>query len=278
MSNSRNPYIDDSGIPKLKQSVVAFIDILGYQEIIRNAEKDGSGQISLEEIYKALSEGKKWLSGKHIEGIGPKDVYAISTFTDNIVIGYPISDDAECELGDIYSKLAYFQLTMVMSGFFIRGAISIGDIYIDDIAVYGSGLILAYDAEHTLARDPRIILTHSARDVVEKHITYYKDAHESPQYLDLYKDADGQYFLNYLDCILIAEYEQGPFYKELEKHKLVVENKLSQYQSNPSIWSKYSWVANYHNYFCSQHTDYFNDTHKIDLSMFQMQPSRIVKE
>ncbi|MGI0014730.1 MAG: hypothetical protein ACREBU_15010 [Nitrososphaera sp.] len=159
---------------------------------------------------------------------------------------------------------------MVNRGFFVRGAIAI-----DDMTVFGQGLLDSYDGESRDARDPRIILTNSAREAVMQHVNYYSNPSHSPQARDLYKDADGQFFLNYLDSILIAEEEHGPLIDVLASHKFAVEAKLTEYRDQPAYWAKYAWSASYHNFFCEQYR-YFSDEHKIDVSQFQMQPTRIV--
>lgn len=282
-SDGFNPYVSDQGLPELKASVVAFVDILGYQALTREAQRNGTAQLLLTKLHEALSEATRHLSPPSEDvnvflphGFRPpfKDRFKIRTFTDNIVIGYPIRDDAESELGAIFSQLAFFQLEMVNRGFFIRGAIAIGDLYIDDLTVFGEGLIDAYDGESKHARDPRIILTKSAEQAVLHHVGYYSNPSHSPQARDIYKDADGQFFLNYLDSIMIAEDEHGPFFDILDNHKTVVTEKLSEHRNQPTHWAKYAWSASYHNFFCDQYS-YFNDEHKIDLSQLQMQPSRI---
>ena len=274
MINYRNPYITETGKPVLMPSVVAFIDILGYQDLVRVAHEKNKSQELLNNLHEVLVEGVKFLGdeGEAKSLFQPqKDFYKLRTFTDNIVIGYPILDDAEYEFGEIFFKLSLFQTTMVNAGFFIRGAISIGDLYMDEFTIFGNGLIEAHKGEKEFARDPRIVLTESAQTEVQKHLTRYSEGF-APHLRDLYKDADGQFFLNYLDSILIAEDEQGPYFKELEKHKKIVEQKLEEYKSKPTVWAKYSWVANYHNYFCDRYP-YFNESHKIDLIKFQMKPS-----
>ena len=72
----------------------------------------------------------------------------------------------------------------------------------DDIAIYGNGLIEAYKAEQELARDPRIVLTSHAMKHVDKYLAYYGNMPYSPQNYKLYKDSDGQYFSNYTTFIL----------------------------------------------------------------------------
>jgi len=63
-----------------------------------------------------------------------------------------------------------------------------------------------------------------------QHVGYYSHPSHSPQARDLFKDADGQFFLNYLESILIAEEEHGPFFDILEKHKFAVEAKLQEHR------------------------------------------------
>lgn len=261
--------------------MVAFIDVLGYEDMVLESEASGRPHDFLIRLRNSLSNAIRYLDEDKREDsliLHPKrfkkDLYRIRIFTDNIVIGYPVWDDAEAELGRIFSLLTFFQMEMVMHGFFLRGAISVGDLFMDDIVVFGNGLIEAYRGERDKARDPRIILTDSATKAVEQHLTYYAYPSCSPQARDLFIDADGQYFLNYLDTISIAEEEQGLFYEELDTHKRAVENCLDKYRSRPAIWSKYAWAANYHNYFCRQ-SHFFSEEHKVDLSKYQMSPRRI---
>jgi len=279
-AESTNPYIRTPEEPILIPSVVAYIDILGYHEMASRAHCHNRDSEFLQNLHRAFSKGQNWLQGK-LPGpkIGKKHFCALKAFTDNIVLGYPLirsKSDGEVELGHVFFLLAIFQFEVTVAGFFTRGAISIGDLYIDDNIVFGNGLTEAYEGEIQLARDPRIVLTKSAAEAVKKHLKYYADPHESPQYRDLYLDSDGQLFLNYLDYILIAEEEIGPSFDGLEKHREIIEQKLSEYMGNPVIWSKYFWVAKYHNFFCSQFPNYFDKSHMVDLEKFQLRPSTIV--
>ncbi len=274
---SRNPYHTNSGKPEFQKSVFVWMDILGYRDMVKEARKSGQEEKFLSDLFDALSEARGWLDDSKM-GLPPmsdKDLFALKAFTDNIVIGFPIYDDGESESGQAFGKAAKFQSSMANRGFFVRGAISVGDVYIDDIAVVGTALTEAYEAEAALARDPRIILSASAVEIVKMHLGYYKEASHSPQARDLLQDSDGQWFLNYLDEVLIAEYEQGPFYEVLEQHKLAVEKKLNQYRNNPPIFAKYAWVAGYHNFFCDLHSNWFSEEHKINAELFRAKPKLI---
>jgi hypothetical protein len=69
-----------------------------------------------------------------------------------------------------------------------------------------------------------------------------------------------------LDTIVPAE---GYFYEEeLEKHKVAVEEKLVEHRSNPPIWSKYIWAAEYHNYYCDHCAEPCSHL-KIDISKYK---------
>jgi hypothetical protein len=280
---SRNPYENVEGAPQLRRSVFVFMDILGYENMTRVAELDGTQQELLQKLHSTLSKERKALEGKH-EGLAvlkklmPKDRYALKAFTDNIVIAWPIIEDAEIELGTAFSKVAWFQFNMALEGFFIRGAISIGEAYVDDIVVFGDALTQAHTGESKLARDPRIILTESAVAAVKQHLNYYASSKFAPQVKELLQDSDGQWFVNYLDTILIAEDERGPFYEEFLKHKTAVETRLAEYRGNPLIFSKYVWVAGYHNCFCDLHPRYFSNEHKIDTALFRATPKLIIDE
>lgn len=173
-----NPYLVDQSRATLRPSVFAFIDILCYTQIILDSETKGTEQATLHELHAALTKGRKWLDkmDDEPEELGhfgkQHDLYALKAFTDNIVMGWPVRDDAEIEIGDAFDKVSSFQFQMAIKGFFVRGAISVGDAYVDDIAVFGGALIEAYEGESMLARDPRIILTSTAVETVKHHLDF----------------------------------------------------------------------------------------------------------
>jgi hypothetical protein len=278
---SRNPYRDSGRRPLLRNSVFAYIDILGYADLIVSAERDGTQEELLGTLHRTLLTNRRWLgsypSMTGLKNVLKKDLYVLKAFTDNIVLAWPIREDAEVELGSAFSKLSDFQFTMSLQGFFVRGGISIGMAYVDDVVVFGDALTQAYAAESIFARDPRVVLTESSVQAVRKHLEYYSSPRHAPQTSHVLCDSDGQWFVNYLNCVLYAVEEQGPFYDEFLKHKAAVEVKLSQHRNNPSIFSKYAWVAGYHNFFCDLYPRYFSDEYKIETELFRTTPKLIVE-
>src|SRR5665213_149009 len=270
---SRNPYHGSKYAPCLRPSVFALIDLLGYSALINEAERSGRQEELLNSLYAALLAGRNGLEGRgtglpELKKYGSKDLYVLKAFTDNIVIAWPIRSDAEVELGDAITKLIYFQFSMSLKGFFVRGAIAIGNAYVDDIAVFGDALNDAYLGESKFARDPRIILTESSAAATKRHLDYYAKARHSPQARYLLQDSDGKWFLNYLEAVMIAVNEAGPFYAEFMQHKSAVEVKLQRYANDPVIFAKYAWIANYHNFYCDLHGHFFSEEHRIDTNLF----------
>lgn len=276
---SRNPYKGDNQKPELRNSVSAYIDILGYQNQIKSSTGPIEQQNLLNRLHEVLSFSRKWLDGGFLSPplreFGDKDLFSLRAFSDNIAIGWPISDDGENELDLAFDNLAFFQLEMVNEGFFVRGAISIGSMYLDDVVVFGDALLEAYEGESSLARDPRIILTKSACEYVRWHLSNYHDKDHAPQARAILEDTDGQWFLNYLEIFRSYLDDVPIFFQELEKHKVSVESKLGEYRHKPNIFSKCAWVAGYHNHFCETHN--FHD-HMINIESFAGELGYIIKD
>jgi hypothetical protein len=274
-----NPYQELNTGPNTLNSVVVYLDVLGVSDEIRETykAKDLIVPINYLRSFKnTLNKSIENIKDRDIMGIwkNKKNHWEVKAFTDNIVLGYPIADDGEPEMGTTFFNLSLFQLEMVLSGLFVRGAFSIGEHYMDEDIVFGNALLEAYSAEQNIARDPRIILTGSAIKYLKRHLKYYGYIKHSPQYKEILRDVDGQFFINYLDMLIS---DDGIDYENLNKHRTVIEEHLRKFKSVPKIWSKYSWVANYHNYFCEQRSDIDNKKYKVNSKLFILQPTRIKK-
>jgi len=102
---SRNSYHGVDEPPRLRSSVFVLMDILGYAEMIRRSKRGGTPDEFFQEIYRSLSEARKWLEDRDLLNeckIGRKDAFALKAFTDNILIGWPIRDGTEWELGSAF--------------------------------------------------------------------------------------------------------------------------------------------------------------------------------
>lgn len=242
-------------------SVIAYIDILGYKDLIKKASDSDISQdtlichrIALNETYDILKQYP-----------GLKNQYEVRWFADNIVLGFPIDNNryrAETVLENVFQLLAHVQLRMAFNDYFLRGAIAIDELHLDDAFSFGKGLLEAHEAEKNNACNPRIILTAAAKEEIDESSGQYHSRY-------LLRDTDNQVFLNYLEDIMEAVPEGEPSCHDLSRHKDAVVRNLNKYSNHPKILNKYLWVAHYHNYHCEKYQRYFTD-YKIDLSDFRI--------
>lgn len=246
----KNPYSGPRGKAQLRLSVVAFLDILGFQESIRTAYRVGENHQLLKELRKALSEARQHLEADDGFSATADAAWSVKVFTDNVVIGIPILDDGEFDLGLAFSLIGLYQYKLVRHGFFIRGGIAVGELYMDEDIVFGEALLDAYDAESRLARDPRVVLAPSALNHVRQDMCYYATIRDTPHDSELLVDADDQIFIDYLMVPLEGAAPDRSYLKDVLRHKRTLEANLERFRSQPGYWNKYAWAANYHNAVC----------------------------
>jgi hypothetical protein len=245
----KNPYQNEQGRPLLRKSVVGWLDILGFRDILEDARaRNEEAQVlgTLVDALDVLSELKPL--PVELGGIDPPP-WVVKAFTDNFVLGFPVSlmspTEATPELGWILDRVGRFQLALAQQGFVIRGAIAVGPLCMDESLVYGSALIEAYEAETTRARDPRVILTDSAKAVMDKEGERWRAGSHMPPYdAPVWQDVDGELFVNYLAGVVEFERDVGyPDVKTFEQHGGTLRKKLAAYVRHPPKWSKYAWLA-----------------------------------
>jgi len=131
--------------PTYERRLVVFYDFLGWQSHIDRAGTDPN-RVGF--LHRMLVRQPRLLSiKKHLE-------IRYSTFSDNVVITQDIGPKTPM----LIQQLANFQLASALTGFLIRGGITIGDVVHDDEAVFGPRLNRAYHLESIVARLPRFVL------------------------------------------------------------------------------------------------------------------------
>ncbi|MGQ8823788.1 hypothetical protein ACUTUE_10490 [Bacillus sp. NA_146.1] len=264
----------DSNNPRLIPSVVSFIDVLGFSQLGMKAINDGEGDVFLNQIHTSLNKARHAITNQLL-------LAKVKVFTDNVVIGWPIYGDGEGELGTTFLNLAEYQFSLARDGFFIRGGVSVGPHFMDEETVFGPELITAYKLESQVAVYPRIILSKTSKDKVREYISYSPRSDNAFNSV-LLEDMDGEWFVNYLN-VLFTYYEDNvssddytPFFPCLEEHRNNIERALDTYANNHKLLKKYSWIANYHNYFCDEFVPDAPDDLKIDSPIKMSPPRRII--
>lgn len=240
------------------QSFVCYADILGYKSMSKEAISSGNGDLFLQRLHKALTEAYERIRTRS-KGFSDKTYYAVKVFTDNIVVGYPLDNPGfhygEPEFGNIMWAFNELQIALAMEGFFIRGGIALGDLYMDDDIVFGNGLLQAVEQD-TSGGPPRLSLTPTTVEAVRRQLGFYGEKKTwTPHFEHLLEDADGTIFVNYLNEAFLEFQEFGVNFEIIRKHKENIISNLQMFRGKPDIRAKYEWLARYHNFVCKDFVD-----------------------
>ena len=238
-------YATPDGQPRARLSVVAYFDLLGFTQQIRDADEQGRSDELLQRLAALI---KDWY-GQDVSMHAP---WEVSAFSDNVVMAYPLysDDELEGEMAWLQGHLSLLQIAFAFEGFFLRGGLAVGDVYVDSTIVYGKAFLDAVEAEKK-ANWPRIVFAPSAIEYVHKHLGYYGSVESAPANRHIFIDEDGEWVLDYLEDVW-QDLTEPPIFDWLKKHHDVVAQKLKEFASNAKILAKYQWVARYHNHTCAR--------------------------
>lgn len=243
------PYLNEFGQPRIRNSITAFLDVLGFSQSVVAAEKSGRSQQCLSDIVMALHDARTFVRRTlHQEKFGDQNLWTTKVFSDNLLLGYPCDNptDAASALALVIQCTQRYQLQMALNGYFVRGALSLGPLCVTDDIVFGTALIDSYQLESKVSIVPRVILVESLVEMLKQHVSTNQDSLFKP-FLDLIcHDIDGWWFVNYLQ----AAVEDGSInWDFIAKHKESVVASLP-IAPRHDILPKYGWVSRYHNVFC----------------------------
>jgi hypothetical protein len=235
------------GEPAFETSVCIFMDVLGFVEAQKRSFREGRGQTDFQRFYSSVKRELQTLNESEYDPSNPS--WRLKIFTDNIVLGYPLRNDHhESVIGNVAMDISRYQLGMARDGYFVRGGMALDSLFIDEYLAYGPALLEAYELEHDVARDPRIVVSKTVRKFLEEHFSYYAQPQDAPQNHVFLLDSDGQIFLNYLEpCFEPLREGDAPDTETLLLHKSHIERGLKDFAANPRVWAKYAWLSSYHN-------------------------------
>lgn len=231
---------DADGSPTFRDSLVAFLDILGASALSMgpNAEK---ALVDLDAVLAAAREQ----AGRSI-------TISVSWFSDSIVMAAPV--DPEEDFEEVWTWVATavrrVQAAVAKSGVFARGAITLGPFFMDENFAFGPALTRAVGLER-VARYPRVIL---APEV----LSLAMGAQVGRDYFDpvpfewmVARDAQEIHFINYLTEFF--DYNQAGLsldgLRDLSAHRSTLEVMLREHRASPEVLEKYLWLADYHDSF-----------------------------
>src|SRR5712671_3089160 len=228
MADFKAAYLDQAGSPRLRESIVAFIDILGFSNIATTSGTIEDSQAVLDKIAEAIDDSRNFVR----ETIPEEELqrggrWVTKFFSDNLAFGYPLGESVDEQARGamfIVRSAQRYQLKMVMNGFFVRGALTQGPICLTDEIIFGSALIECYMLESKASIVPRIVLAEPLQRLITNA---YREVtiERSPELAQaVCRDVDGWWFVNYLE----AAKRDGEIQWELvERHKASILESLS---------------------------------------------------
>jgi hypothetical protein len=265
MAESSMAYMDAAGRPKLQQSIVAFIDVLGFSHMATSCATLEDSQRVLDKIAAAIDDSREFARQPVQGGISAAGRrWATKFFSDNLAFGYPFeeSTDRASTAWFIIRCAQRYQLQMTMNGFFVRGALTQGPVCLTDEIIFGSALIECYQLESKTSIVPRIVLAEPLQKLVMDSYQSGKDLLEPGTDQAICRDVDGWWFVNYLQA---ADDSGGIQWKLIERHKASVLESLS-HTTRHDVLPKFGWACRYHNVFCHWHRNDpgYSDRYRID--------------
>lgn len=242
-----------------KTGIVAFIDILGFKEIVKKSERSPR---LLNTIYQSLEFLKKrelpdkWnlqlieieedAQKRNIIDFNIAERTYSSAFSDSIVISVIVDDNNINEsLSTLLANLAFVGSKFIMDGILIRGGITIGKIIHNEKGiVFGQGLIDAYYLESRAARYPRIILSDKLIEKLNYPLESKKDRFPYHQYLKRFSDGCvGFHQLIYFQVLQSWDkMSQKKLESSLKKAKATIIEGLDNSFEYPDVHEKYIWL------------------------------------
>jgi hypothetical protein len=236
-------YLDDLGRPRLRTSVVAFVDVLGFSNLSTSKSKPEDAQRTLSLIAAAIDDSREFVRNTVARDAAGTEVQAsLKFFSDNLAFACPCDADETSDRAAVRFVLRCvqrYQLRMTLNGFFVRGATCIGPICLTEEIIFGSALVECYQGESKAAIVPRILLSDATRKLLSTSQSFDDG--------DLIcRDIDGWWFVNYLEAASEAGSVNWNF---VERHKQAILESLS-HATRHDVLPKFGWACRYHNVFC----------------------------
>jgi len=248
---------------KYERRIVAFIDILGFKEIVKQSEYDTT-RIDL--LYSVLDYLKDWETSekwdlKFVEieedaqkrGVAYFDIRGktnSTSFSDSIVVSVKVDNNVNEMTSTLIVNLAYIGAILMEKGILFRGGLTIGNIiHNENGTVFGQGLIDAYLLETKSAKYPRIILSDKLIKELNYPIDTKRNRYPYHQYITRFSDGCVGFHQMIYFQVIESWIEMTPekLASSLESIRKVIVKGLDASFENPDVYEKYKWLKEQYN-------------------------------
>lgn len=232
--------------PKYEEQFVAYLDFLGFSEASVNIDEATREKVLALLLALSALRGEFNMEVKLHEGGSTSSIKpAISTFSDHIVISYPVQALSDSGLNeqfaafvvardftDLLRRIAGAALSI---GFLVRGGASLGMMYHAQGVIFGEALVDAVQIESRTSVYPRVVLS--------PRLTRKTEWVENQPYV--IKDSDGLYHIDYFSTLLLSRRQTGDHKEWFESVVKVVARNLADLESTGKLneLAKWTWFA-----------------------------------
>jgi hypothetical protein len=215
----------------------AFIDILGFSELIARLTKDPRKAKDVRTLLRGVHSAPP---AKYMSFFATSDLKAQSISDALCLSAAPTAPG----LAHLFFSLEELSRRLLREGYFLRGAVVKGRLYHDDKMVFGDALVRAYRLEMEVVRYPRIIIT---SDVIKEVAGYVDDGFKD--FENCYEQAeDGPYFLNALAFVesILNSAKGDDLQRYIEGYNRVaakIQRRFDEAVDNPRHFEKVQWFA-----------------------------------
>jgi hypothetical protein len=238
--------------PKYEEQFTGFVDFLGFSEVSKKTDEATRLQVLALLLSLAALRGEFNIESTAQE-IGTQSFIkpAISTFSDHILISYPLSaisagtgfeepTAALLIMHHFARLLTRIAAAALRIGFLVRGGATIGKLHYAQGVVFGEALVDAHQIESRTSVYPRVVLS----PTITSRPAWMQNQ------VNISKDSDGLYHVDYFSTLLLKSAPPGEGYGPGVKAWLddviaIISKNLAELESQGRLneLSKWAWFA-----------------------------------
>lgn len=254
-----------------QKTLVAYLDIMGYREIINNKSPDDFYDtiVSVFKKYQLLMENLQPKKLKSRDEIGQQFIVDLIK-----TMKFKILSDAiimYCDLNDIerlnkkhyaeisryysgtalfFDMIAIFVLIFISNtGYLLRGGVCLGKFYtntfdslLDGELIFSEALVKGYELEKS-ANHPRILVDEPLYDIWKSGV----ESLSLPKITEMQvkQDRDGEPYVDFYE--VLRGYPEGGKKEALAGIIKQIKIMLAKKEDDRRVWEKWHWFKEYHN-------------------------------
>lgn len=232
-----------------EKRAVAFLDILGFTVLTKEAEKNSDRFNDLFGLRTILDSHVRFDNASLAPSVPDKMKPRYIFISDSIIMSAPLDYYEYNGLAIIVIKAIEIAHKLLEFGYLLRGGISIGSVWHDDSNIFGTGYIDAFNAEK-IANYPRIILTEEAK----QHFNKSTLGDMKLSHYGLCSEHNDAMVVDTLHPLYSRNTLAGiPYEDTFNQYRAHILNNLQTKAPGSSERGKWEWMAAFFNRAVSQH-------------------------